>query len=199
MEQTTNTSPAQLPWRRFVDEDGNPYWTTNVPNHADPEAAAPSTINLKMRLVNGEAEWYVEADSHIVIDSKETWPIVTPLMSYVESLTFPTIEDLKRKKTELIDQASVLNDQIKELTKKQYFVCPERDCGHKTPIGELAYIQTHWYVHPYSCSGGDYYNEGHGVIKCPKCGEGTQLTGKFKYLADHKSLFKEVIKQYDRD
>lgn len=33
-------------------------------------------------------------------------------------------------------------------------------CGKKHAIKDLHLIKTHWYVKPYSCSGGDYYVEG---------------------------------------
>jgi len=42
-------------------------------------------------------------------------------------------------------------------------------CGKKLAISRLTYIQTHWYVAPYSCTGGDYWNSGEGQFFCPEC------------------------------
>lgn len=40
-------------------------------------------------------------------------------------------------------------------------------CGKMHPIRLYDLIVTHWYVEPYSCSGGDYWNEGEWNIVCP--------------------------------
>lgn len=48
-------------------------------------------------------------------------------------------------------------------------------CGKATEIGKLTYIQTRWYVQPYSCNGGDYWKDGEGQYDCPKCGKRMRL------------------------
>lgn len=39
-------------------------------------------------------------------------------------------------------------------------------CHTATPIADLEFIQTHWYVTPYSCTGGDYWRAGKGQWAC---------------------------------
>ncbi len=78
-------------------------------------------------------------------------------------------------------------------------------------------IQTHWYVQPYSCTGGDYWNEGEMYILCPETGIGNRvlflddskipyekrqdydwnIEKQFKRI--YKPLFKEVIDTYRDD
>ena len=48
-------------------------------------------------------------------------------------------------------------------------------CGRLSAIHTIEYIRTHWYVRPYSCTGGDYWNEGEGQFICPKCGYRNRL------------------------
>lgn len=50
-----------------------------------------------------------------------------------------------------------------------------RGCGVKTEIKKLTYIQTHWYVEPYGCTGGGFWREGEGRFKCPHCGTVNRL------------------------
>jgi hypothetical protein len=53
--------------------------------------------------------------------------------------------------------------------------CHGPGCGASLYIRDLIYIQTHWYVRPYSCSEGDYWNAGEGNFLCPQCGHRNRL------------------------
>jgi len=44
-----------------------------------------------------------------------------------------------------------------------------RSCGMWSPISEITYIQTQWYVEPHGCTGGDYWKDGEGQFVCPRC------------------------------
>lgn len=59
-------------------------------------------------------------------------------------------------------------------------------CGKGTGVRFLTYIQTYWYEHPYSCTGGDNWHPGEGQYDCPKCG---------KRCRDY---FNDKIKEYKR-
>jgi len=48
-------------------------------------------------------------------------------------------------------------------------------CGKFFRVSTLTYIQTHWYTPPFSCSGGDYWNQGEGQFVCPGCGAMNRL------------------------
>ena len=73
----------------------------------------------------------------------------------------------------------------------------QKGCGRRTPIRELVYIQTYWYVSPYSCSGGDYWNPGHGEFDCPHCGARNHLD-HHPEVQKMQHLFLGVTDSYDR-
>ena len=70
-------------------------------------------------------------------------------------------------------------------------------CGKTTPINELEYIQTHWYVRPSGCTEGDYWNAGDGEFICPHCGHLNRLYTRPEIMK-LKYLFKTIRDTYDR-
>jgi hypothetical protein len=42
-------------------------------------------------------------------------------------------------------------------------------CNKKCLIANVTLYQTHWYVEPYSCNGGDYWNKGECQFVCHHC------------------------------
>lgn len=76
-------------------------------------------------------------------------------------------------------------------------VATGKGCGALHPIGELTYIQTHWYVSPHGCTGGDYWNEGEGAFVCPSCGHRNRLYVSPAVTA-MKRQFKSVVKEHKR-
>ena len=74
-------------------------------------------------------------------------------------------------------------------------------CGRGTMIKNLIYIQTHWYVSPYGCTGGDCWREGEGQYVCPKCGHVNRscshnLNNKLKDFFEFKFLFEKLVKTH---
>jgi Zn ribbon nucleic-acid-binding protein len=69
--------------------------------------------------------------------------------------------------------------------------------GHPYEIRELEYLQTHWYVSPHGCTGGDYWNKGEGQYECPTCKEIWRLHNKPEIEA-LKHLFKSTKDTYDK-
>lgn len=63
--------------------------------------------------------------------------------------------------------------ELDEARRKSMIECMH--CERRTRVSKLTYIQTHWYVRPYSCTGGDYWKQGEGQFVCPKCGETNRL------------------------
>lgn len=57
---------------------------------------------------------------------------------------------------------------LAEAEAKATIVCCR--CASHYAIATQVYVQTHWYVSPHGCTGGDYWNEGEGNWKCPDCG-----------------------------
>lgn len=93
----------------------------------------------------------------------------------------------KQKQVEKIQQS------INELLKKTQVTC--KGCGVTHEINQLTYIQSHWYVHPYSCTGGDYWNQGEGGWRCPLCRTHHRLY-KNPEIEALKRFFKDVENEY---
>jgi hypothetical protein len=76
---------------------------------------------------------------------------------------------------------------------KTAVVC--RKCKASHEIEALTYIQTHWYVRPYGCTGGDYYNAGDGQWDCPLCGVKNRLYDKPEIMA-LRARFRATLECY---
>lgn len=48
-------------------------------------------------------------------------------------------------------------------------------CGKLSQVSNLTLIQTHYYISPYSCTGGDYWLPGDREFVCPECGHLNRL------------------------
>lgn len=68
-------------------------------------------------------------------------------------------------------------------------------CASAYEIGELEYIQTHWYTQPHGCSGGDYWNQGEGQWKCLSCEGRNRLYNK-PDITKLKRLFKTQVDEH---
>lgn len=73
----------------------------------------------------------------------------------------------------------------------------KKGCGKWSAIGTLIYIQTHWYVEPYSCSGGAYWKSGEGAWICPFCNHFNRLYVSLDVTA-LKPYFNKVEDTYER-
>lgn len=67
----------------------------------------------------------------------------------------------------LEQQRKKLNQALQRKRANKTFECV---CGSKHKIKDCTAIQTHWYVPPHGCTGGDYWNEGELQIVCPDTG-----------------------------
>jgi hypothetical protein len=61
---------------------------------------------------------------------------------------------------------------IREKRSNRLILC---SCGKRHAINKLELLVTHWYVEPYSCSGGDYWKEGEWRFSCPATGVRNRL------------------------
>lgn len=68
-------------------------------------------------------------------------------------------------------------------------------CGSLNRVGDTVAIQSHYYIAPYSCTGGDYYLPGELYPICPKCSLRNR-THDAKPLAALKPHFKSIEKEY---
>jgi hypothetical protein len=114
---------------------------------------------------------------------------------------------IKGKIKKLSERSTKLHAQQSEELKKTLITClgwsvgggggDWSGCGAQFPVNQLTYIQTHWYTSPYSCSGGDYWNQGEGQFKCPSCGHINRLYER-PDVAALKQFFAKVEDTYDR-
>ena len=88
-----------------------------------------------------------------------------------------------------------LKEEKGDAIRRSYATC--RCCGKKTQIGKLTYIQTHWYVQPHGCNGGDYWKQGEGQFDCPKCGANNRLYNRPE-VAEKKPFFATVEDRHER-
>lgn len=118
-----------------------------------------------------------------------------------------TIEKLKRELEKEEAKQEAANGRKK-------FLCA---CKSMHSINQCFAIQTHWYVRPHGCTGGDYWNSGELQIICPKTGIRNRLlydsyykvewnkrhdhdySADIQFKYQYKHLFKKVIDEYDRD
>lgn len=70
-----------------------------------------------------------------------------------------------------------------------------KGCGELLRIGDLEYIQTHWYTPPRSCSGGDYWQQGEGNFYCPKCGHRNRTFNRTE-VETLKGHFKSIVEEH---
>lgn len=77
-------------------------------------------------------------------------------------------------------------------------------CGKKHKIQDLTLLVDYWYTEPYSCTGGDYYNEGEKAFVCP---DNLDVKNRlfdndweYKVTYDKRSEFQNnIIKQFMRE
>lgn len=69
-----------------------------------------------------------------------------------------------------------------------------KGCGAWTPVKDIVYIQTYYYIQPHGCTGGDYWATGEGNWDCPACGGRNRLYDKPEAAA-LKPYFKKVVRE----
>src|SRR4051794_16353658 len=62
-----------------------------------------------------------------------------------------------------------LNKRLDEAQSRKRLTCGF--CGKRHQVSKLTLIQTHFYIEPYSCTGGDYWKRGEKQYECPSCGK----------------------------
>jgi hypothetical protein len=118
----------------------------------------------------------------------------------------PTAETIAAKKAELDERLIALEAEKAKLTEESNQLlgytlvtctrnCHGPGCGKATPIRELVYIQTHWYVEPHGCTGGDYWRAGEGNFDCPHCGHRNRLYDR-KPIEALRHLFRGVTNEH---
>lgn len=106
-----------------------------------------------------------------------------------------TVDEINKKISKLKDQVAFLVEQKNEVLCQTRVDCPV--CNKPFMICESEYLQTHWYVEPHGCTGGDYWNAGEGNCVCPNCKARLRLYN-CPELVKLKTLFKSIKDVYER-
>ena len=80
-----------------------------------------------------------------------------------------SMPELKKEKKRL--RAELADVQKRIDAKKRSAVIACAWCGKRKAVAKLTLIQTHYYVRPYSCTGGDYWLPDEKQYDCPSCGK----------------------------
>jgi len=87
-------------------------------------------------------------------------------------------------------------------------------CGGRHAVKDLTAVQTHWYVSPHGCTGGDYWKEGEMQFVCPRTGVRNRLlfdnhdvpwdernkydnNPELQFRRVFRPLFREVLEEHD--
>jgi hypothetical protein len=102
---------------------------------------------------------------------------------------------IRKRLAEVSGEAAGLRAALEDKKRKKLIVCSA--CGKRTCVSALTYIQTHFYIAPYSCTGGDYWKQGEGAFVCPKCGARNRLYNRPEVVA-LKPFFATIEKEHKR-
>lgn len=108
-------------------------------------------------------------------------------------MTTKLIKKIERKIERATNRVKELNALLDDILRVTIIECGGCHTEHR--ICNLTYIQTHWYVQPFGCSGGDYWYEGEGQIECPNC-KGILRLNKNPEIVKMKRLFKDIKNEY---
>ena len=109
-----------------------------------------------------------------------------------------SVNDLFEEYETAKERLDEITRQIDERKSQTIVRCPNKDCLRGYEVRELDYIQTHWYVEPSGCTGGDYWNKGEGRWRCPVCGAVTRLYNK-PDISELKPYFKSIVDDYGKE
>lgn len=109
--------------------------------------------------------------------------------------TTKSLEELRNDLLEASERAREIVNAIKAVQAQTVVMCSK--CKRGREIKDIDYIQTHFYIEPSGCTGGDYWNEGEGRWQCDRCQHIERLYNKPE-VAALKHLFKSVVDKYDR-
>lgn len=109
---------------------------------------------------------------------------------YTPALSGPSMDEVAAAQ-KIVDAH---RDAIEEQKRGTLIECQK--CEAKHPVSSLVYIQTHYYVSPHGCTGGDYWRQSEGQYHCP-CGHLNRLL-YMKEAAQLKRYFASVEDRYDR-
>lgn len=92
---------------------------------------------------------------------------------------------------------------VDDVQRRRRLLC--NHCGKRTTVCRLVYLQYHYYVEPYGCTGGAYWREGEGRFLCPHCKYENRLIYREevvalrRYFAKERDVYPEKRSVLERD
>jgi len=130
------------------------------------------------------------------------------MINQTPDVVWPEEYEKKLKQVEKAKAAlSKAEKALEEVKKRAAIKCAR--CGVSHAIARQEYIQTYWYVRPYGCTEGDYWNDGEAQWECPDCkflnrfddrkDKYTTLPNSFyrPELVALRSFFKKIVEKHD--
>lgn len=116
-------------------------------------------------------------------------------------LVSPVVPEVDHKDYETLDAANdAVTERQRYVNENSMFQCISqfangRGCGAWTKVKYATFIQTHFYISPHGCTGGDYWLPGEGRSNCGACGKEVRFyvspeAGALKYF------FKDIKDDY---
>jgi len=104
-------------------------------------------------------------------------------------------KQIQDKLKKLAEEEVALHKELKAAKGRQLIACSL--CRKRSKVSNLTYIQTHFYVYPHGCVGGDYWSPNEGQYECPFCKHINRLYDRPKVVS-LKGSFKEVVNTHER-
>ena len=108
---------------------------------------------------------------------------------------------LLERRAKLEAEIAKIDITLEKLKGNRTLLC---GCGQKHKIKDLTLLRDYWYVEPYSCSAGDYYNEGEKAFICldDSTVRNRIFDNGWKYKVSYSNrdkLENDIIKQFMRE
>lgn len=138
-------------------------------------------------------------------DQKPTWKSFKLRLEGGEMPTLmkPDVPEIDPKDYDSVSDVMIaMEDRSDWVAKNSILQCVDqlstgKGCGGWNRVEDTVYIQTHWYVEPYSCTGGGYWRTGEGQAICNHCGKRIRLYAAPE-IAELKPHFLKVEDEYDQ-
>lgn len=110
--------------------------------------------------------------------------------------TMTNVKELKQARAKKLRETGSIQSQLNAALARKRLLC--HHCGKRSTVGKTTYVQTRFYIAPYSCTGGDYWQAGEGRFVCLHCGYENRLWPEARqWIAELKDLFAKVEDVYE--
>ncbi len=105
------------------------------------------------------------------------------------------LEEIEKKLVVVETKRQKLRAEQAKALGRKYVTCTDncygKGCGKKFQIHNLVYIQIHFYISAYGCTGGDYWKPSEGQFDCPNCDHRNRLYDR-KHIEELRPYFSSI-------